>query len=109
MNLFEFARSIFNQSKLDSVLVTILLILSTFFEVLGIATIIPVIQIYFDSGEISTGFLKHIQNFITENKVSFYNVVILIFFLFLIRSILLIFSQYKAKEISLKITKKFKV
>ena len=108
MNLFKFARSIFNQSKLDSVLVTILLILSTFFEVLGIATIIPVIQIYFDSGEISTGFLKHIQNFITENKISFYNVVILIFFLFLIRSILLIFSQYKAKEISLKITKKFK-
>ena len=50
MNLFEFARSIFNQSKLDSVLVTFLLILSTFFEVLGIATIIPVVQIYFDSG-----------------------------------------------------------
>ncbi len=108
MNLFEFARSIFNQSKLDSVLVTFLLILSTFFEVLGIATIIPVVQIYFDSGEISTGFLKHIQNFITENKISFYNVVILIFFLFLVRSILLIFSQYKAKAISLSITKKFK-
>ena len=58
-------------------------------------------------GEISTLFKNIYKILLLENKISFYNIVILIFFIFS-KIYSSDFSQYKAKAISLSITKKFK-
>tara|TARA_X000000950_G_scaffold277299_1_gene366500 strand:- start:1444 stop:3186 length:1743 start_codon:yes stop_codon:yes gene_type:complete len=108
MNFIEFSKSIFNQSRRYSLLITFLLVISTLLEVLGIAAIIPVVQIYFGSNEPSEGILSHIQNYIISNNLSFYKIISVIFFFFLIRTALLIFAQFKVKEISLIIVKRFR-
>ena len=108
MNFIQFAKSIFNQSRSYSFLITFLLVLSTLLEVLGIATIIPIVQIYFGSNEPSDGILSYIQNYIISNNLSFYKIIFVIFIFFLIRTVLLIYAQFKVKEISLIIVKRFR-
>ena len=108
MTITEFGFHIFRNNKKESILLTLLLLVAVFFEIAGIATIIPLIQIFFEGQQSTSGITLYIQDFIKNFKLNFYEVIMILFIFFLIRTILLLYAQYKSKQISIKTSQHIK-